>query len=399
MRLLVEKIISRRTVGALGVLLFLFLFQIRYASTLLYPPAIAASALLMLFAIDYKRVNFKWLPAVIVFAIYTILSSILYATKGDDFARTLPATHLLNFLALLFFASQSNSQSFKRFFINALAVLAMLESSIIILQSTYVAYGFGMPARYQFLPNVAESQLYLFASYGNPNNSGVVIAMIIMVLLLNKSARPNRLLFAFVLILAGLAIFFTLSRAALLFYVLSTFLLLLEKLPSKKLIFALPLAIVISLFAALPFNLSDQQSPVFEYSLSRINKLQYILSSDESVDFRIISHQRLFENLPNLGLGTFTDIQYSKFYKSTDPFVAKFNPHSFIAESSFLYGFPGLALAVSVVVIIASAALSKSVFLPVRLLFVLGFLVFQSVPSSIFGIDQILFIFIAGSLL
>lgn len=390
--------LSRKTVGSLGFLLFLFLFQIRYLATFLYAPAIAASAILLLVSIDFRKTNRKWLAAAIVFAIYTALSWIMYITKGDEFARILFVPHFLNLLTLLFFANQCKSQSFKRFFLHSLVALALLESTIIILQSLHAAYGVGMAPRHIEIQNVLEQHLHLYASYGNPNNSAIVIAMVLLVLQLNGLGHVKRYLLALLYAIAGLAIFITLSRAALLFFVALLALALLKLVRNKKVVIISSVAVAFITFGTLSIGLPDQVGLVLDRSLVKLETIPGLSSGDESVEFRITSYQRLFENLPNLGLGTQTDIQYWRFYKQSDPFVAKINPHSFIVESSFLYGYIGLILAGVTTGIIILAALSKSESLHVRLLFILGFLVFQSVPSSLFGLDQFLFIAIAGSL-
>ena len=56
---------------------------------------------------------------------------------------------------------------------------------------------------------------------------------------------------------------------------------------------------------------------------------------------------RLIESLGSLGFGSLSDQNYGEFFQPLDPLLATINPHSYMVEMSFLFGYPGLLLALT----------------------------------------------------
>jgi hypothetical protein len=113
-----------------------------------------------------------------------------------------------------------------------------------------------------------------------------------------------------------------------------------------------------------------------------------VLGQDSSVEFRITVASRLVEALDSLGFGSLSDRNYSEFFRPGDPALAMVNPHSYLAEMSFLFGYLGLflALAFLTVVVWRIFVVSGSRRL-LAVLFGVAVLFFQMVPSSVFSVD------------
>jgi hypothetical protein len=262
------------------------------------------------------------------------------------------------------------------FILRTLSWLLVIEVSIVALQAAFLIYGIG------FAPTVGDSiqDNLLEGSYGNPNNAAVVLGLVLMLLITSGYLRLSSFLGALLTTVVLAALFVTLSRTVLIVVVL--FLLVVSLWPRldghllvrwlRNLRHALPSLLVLGLgvFALMRWSpIADlTEAGVFERSFERVGTLS-VLDQDDSVDFRVMSTLRLVQNLDEIGFGTLSDT----------------NPHSYIVEMSFLFGYPGLLLSASFLTLAALRILHVNP--EQRLLaslLALAVLAFQMVPSSLF---------------
>lgn len=312
----------------------------------------------------------------------------LFGQAGDFPPRPLYLTGIA--VLVLLFSASILSASIDGFLWVSRSVMICLavELFIVISQFTYLTYGFGLA------PKEDESLLtgFLTGSYGNPNNVAVMITLQVFVLYKTGFLMRQPILSNFVIFSAFGAVFLTMSRTC--FVLFSVFILIYYIFDKKggqkniKLISAARsvLAVALASLAVWYFNYMDSSgdSIVWGRSLERLMTVSDI-GSDDSVDFRWVSHMRLIENLDNLGFGSFSDFSYHKFFHSYDFWLMKVNPHSFLVEMAFLYGYVGFVLALAfmsfVVFDLIKSGLSTNFFL----LFVVSFVFFQMIPSSVLG--------------
>ena len=95
------------------------------------------------------------------------------------------------------------------------------------------------------------------------------------------------------------------------------------------------------------------------------------------------------------GFGALSDQNYGEFFQPLDPWLATVNPHSYVVEMSFLFGYPGLFLAlVFLAVAIWRIFAVRGNRRLLAALFAVSVLFFQMVPSSLFPLD-IFFLIVA----
>jgi hypothetical protein len=129
-------------------------------------------------------------------------------------------------------------------------------------------------------------------------------------------------------------------------------------------------------------NLDQDTEGVALRAFERISRLEDALN-DDSILFRFTVHQRLFDNIWNLGMGTFTDLKYGEFFLAVDDPLMKINPHSHLAEMSFLFGYFGLIyVVIFYLILLKSIIKDKYLGLPLKITFLLALLAMQAVSSS-----------------
>lgn len=264
-----------------------------------------------------------------------------------------------------------------------------VECALAFPQLSYYSAGFGLS------PVVDEYESYslVSGSYFNSNDFAVFAAAFAMFLycicmLEDKEGYGIALLGA-----AMMAVFVSLSHTAFVFMSLFAMAVLFRSF--KKIIFSSKksksfaglIAIALTFLAVLYLLSSGflTSTSVFERSLSRLDQVSVEgLSTDESASDRMLVYRRLWESLPNLGIGSFQDQYYSAYFEPGDYSLMKINPHSFVAEFSFLYGWIGGAIAVCLIFIL-SLKIFRNLDLPltIRIVIVVSLVFFQSISSSI----------------
>lgn len=319
-----------------------------------------------------------------------MLSLILPFKGGQSYSaqRNIPLFSFMQFLSvILLFNLSKNSQSQYRIFLVLLLVF-LFEVFIVLGQFTFISFGFGL----QPPLDSAEYEGLITGSLGNPNNSATLIGLLTLsttaYLIINKKFYTAYL----ILIISLTAIFLTLSRTMLTIWALNLIAVIISNKNyntkhdanqyNKWLLLFAPL-IVISIITTAYLSLNIDQSDVYLRSIERVISLSDA-ENDESINFRLTSHIRLVENITNLGFGSLSDLNYSNYFESYDPWLMKVNPHSYIAEFSFLFGLPGLVSISSIFIFLFHQIINKSKLnFSFKALSCFALFFSQSVPSSL----------------
>jgi oligosaccharide repeat unit polymerase len=224
----------------------------------------------------------------------------------------------------------------------------------------------------------------------NPNDSAAFIGIILFaattyLVCCGKKKAACCILFLFLPILLILS-----SRTMVAFAILNLFLILISRSKVKKIsmikeiIESILFAAIFSiLMLALWYLIQDLE---FETIGRASERLKSFLggSSDESIDFRFVSHYRLFESFGMLGFGSLSDLNYHDFFQSNDPLLMKVNPHSYLVEYSFLFGYLGfIIIFLFFIIIMYKLLINKKLPFSFKLLACFGLLFTQAVPASL----------------
>lgn len=389
--------ISKEFLLLCSVAFYLLAFQINF----FIPKFLWACYLVAFFCAVFGLAKFEiergWFKYLTIFLIFFILAliSFFFGSIGDYKPRRLFA----NFLSIVFMicvASILNRDvEARRRTLDIVLFALWAEIGIFLLQFSFLTWGVGIVPKNED----AEFTGFLTGSFGNLNNVAVII--VLQLLLLIAKNRVIRNWSGYLIVFAvGFAVFLTLSRTVLVFYV-TLFLYFgfkgrqLSEKGGVRLGF---LALLISFGAALTVidSVGEANNVVIERSFNKIFSLGS-LEQDYSVKFRVISMDRVVSALDRLGVGTMSDLNYGIFFNQDDDSLAKVNPHSLLAEIAFLYGWLGLGLIVIFFVFSFIDILRSSKNLVLSLYFFSSFLLFQAVPSSVLGMPVFFYFIILVS--
>lgn len=396
--------VNRRTVCRVAFVLMCFAPQLRYLMPLFGLTTLVLGMMLAYVSLPLNRLS----RSSIFFGGYFIAFGMfgLFVQLLGDLPPGMPPTRPLFFYALTTLALVLSGlvivrdRGGREFVLSVLCTLLVVEIAIVGLQFSHMSYGVGLaPGQDAMRDHLIEG------SYGNPNNVAVVLAMLLMVLIMAGYVRMSMV--GATLVAATLvATFVTLSRTAL--AVLVLFLIaavLAPKLQSSSIAAwlraARRLLPVLAVLGAVLLVLQRsgvmtdlEDLAVIERALVRVATLP-TFGQEASVEWRLVVASRLIESLDSLGFGTLSDQNYGQFFQPLDSSLAAINPHSYLAEMSFLFGYLGLFMALvflgGAVWRIVAVRSSRRL---LAVLFGISVLFFQMVPSSVFAVD-IFFLLVA----
>ncbi|WP_447741408.1 O-antigen ligase family protein [Variovorax boronicumulans] len=339
---------------------------------------------------EFEKIRFskkEWV-VVLSFLLMAILDCLLLVIgKSGEFDRNLWFSGICQLLMSSLFLYYAKSPSTWRFLKFSLSAVLAIELALAFLQISYYSIGVGLP------PAVEDYEEFSFVSgsFANANDFSVFVAASCMALYSCWTLEGKNIRGYVFLGLSAMGVFVSLSRTVFLFMLIFIALALLQsgkiaiRAPKKKSnIFLLGVISLICL--AFIFIISSDflvGTSVFERSIARIGQVGEITSDDSSAA-RSVVYIRFLENFFNLGWGTFADLNYSVFFEPGDFYLMAINPHSFLVEMSFLYGWLGLIAAVCLMGALILGILRNSELpISVRCLTALSLIFFQSVPSSI----------------
>lgn len=307
---------------------------------------------------------------------------LLFGTSGEFASRYIFAYSVFQLMTLILLFSINNENAAHRI-AGALFLAALLEGVVIIGQFLYVTYGFG----FSKIAEYDNSYGLLTGSMGNPNDSATYVGVLTFAVSVFLSVK-RYYGYAYVCLLTALPpIFLTLSRTMLVFWLANLLVVYLsasfgENRAKRSINYLFALAILLICVAFYIYS-GEIDSEVFNRSIERISLLSGV-GADESTGFRRTSLLRLVENIDDLGLGSFSDLNYYKFYDASDDWLIKVNPHSYIVEYSFLFGYPGFFVIISIFATLAVLIFSnRNVSLSFRMLACFGLFAIQAVPASL----------------
>lgn len=336
----------------------------------------------------FTYIDIGILKYIILFCVILAMHILLFLFGQKGYLPSRPLyIYTISIILLLHEVSILSKSKNGIFWISTSIIICLLSEIIIVIsQFTYINYGFGIA------PN-DDDYIYFGAitgSYGNPNNVATMITLMIFTLYKNGILSKQSIISTIIIFFAYFAVFLTMSRTC--FVIFSIFILLYyfssgSKLRKKNYKLGAArsiLAISLLTFFAWNFSFSDlnKDSIVINRSIERIVGINNF-DSDNSIEFRIISHVRLLENIHNLGIGSFSDLSYYNFFKSSDSWLMKVNPHSFIVEMSFLYGYIGFILAFTFIFFIVFDLIRHKISIYSSIFFIISFIFFQMIPSSL----------------
>lgn len=339
----------------------------------------------------YKRkgiVGSMDLPLLMPFVFMAFLSALLllFGSLGEFERRTIFEFNLLQIAAVILTIRIIGDVSDGRPIFYVFLITILLELLILAGQFSFLSFGVGFS-------KIADADFaagVITGSHGNPNNSATQLGLLgfsaSAFLVMQGEKRKAYILL--LLILPGILL--TLSRTMLLFWFLNFACIFLSQTVKNK--YALStkgvmgsITLIGSGLAILFFlaNFDGVDSDVLGRVIQRIDSFNSI-DGDSSVNFRVISHARLFENIANLGVGSFSDLNYYEFFENGDPWLMSVNPHSYLVEYSFLFGYAGFFLISYIFFFFIFQLLFRS-HLPLsfKILASLGLLFIQAVPSSL----------------
>jgi hypothetical protein len=374
---------NKKNIAIMGLSSFIFAPQLQY-----FFPGVAKFLYVITFASFFIVFNpnllaKKNIPFFVIFGALTILYFVMYVigVPGDLEFRPLFIYSLIFIASLVISQKIIKMEGGSLYIANILILFILVEIVVVFLQFSYLSLGFGLQ------PEVTELNLagFITGSFGNPNNVATILSLSYLVLVVNRRIQGNAfgIMFSFII---GVAIFFTLSRAATVVFSLT----MIYFLFANKIFFNGYKFITASIFLLLPISIlyyfadMNLDSEVLKRSMAKIFSI-LDAESDESIDFRFTSHLRLFENIGNLGYGSFSDLNYGIYFRGSDEWLHKVNPHSFLVELSFLFGYFGLILAICFFWVIYKNL--RSVYGVLISIYLFSFIfVLQSVPSSLLAL-------------
>ncbi|MCT8175250.1 O-antigen ligase family protein [Variovorax sp. CY25R-8] len=383
--------VKNRSLFFAGFAIVIFKQPLQYLLGDLQLPILAAGIGLCVLASFFILNKFRFKKEDVLlqflFAAIFILHCLL-AFFGVTANRSLWFSGLAQFLVVILFLHYRKDEGAWRFLKKIAFAIIFVECALAFLQLSYYSTGVGLPPVF----DEYESYSLVSGSYFNSNDFAVFAAAFSMLLYCICVLEEKEGYGIALLGVAMMAVFVSLSRTAFVFMSLFAIAVLfgsfknIASSPKKNRSLTGLIAIALTFLAVLYLLGSEflTSTSVFERSLSRLDQVSVEgLSTDESASDRMLVYRRLWENLPNLGIGSFQDQYYSAYFKPGDYSLMQINPHSFVAEFFFLYGWIGGLIAVCLIFILSLKILrNRDLPLTIRVVIVVSLVFFQSISSS-----------------
>lgn len=369
--------------------LFFILAASQFSYFINYGAYLALMAGIFLFILSIiNNEGFMYKSKIILYSPYIVMAFLsflllIFGEKGEFDQRKIFESNIFQFISVILTYKIIDSKDEKQITYIFLFII-IFEILIILGQFSYISIGIGFN-------RAIDSELPIEAisgSHGNPNNSALQLGLMALAvssffILRNEKSKALGVL---LIILPGILL--TLSRTMLFFWILNLIFILLADLNKRFSFINLIKFSLINLLIILIILIFYQYATsinldIFIRIIERLDSINS-LDEDSSIDFRIISHLRLIENIFSLSYGSFSDLNYYDYFKFDDSWLLKVNPHSYIVEYSFLFGYLGFFVIVSLFITLTYLILFKSYLpLPLKILSAFGIYFAQAVPSSL----------------
>ncbi len=306
----------------------------------------------------------------ILFLFINFLFSVIVYFNSDQDVRPLFFYNIMGLLSFLFLINIKVDNIFK-----VISFVFLFEVFVVFLQFLNLNFGYGLELK---------NKIDLFAPEGtllNSNNSSVFIFSMCLILTSYFSYKKKNIMVLIILFLTFFSVFVTMSRTILVLYCLYLIFFIIDniKFSIKRISYIFGIFSFFSLFFV---NIKGEWLLFFERSINKMFTLSS-MNLDDSSSARLISLERWFDNLLYLGFGTLKDGSYGVYYESFDLPLLSFNPHVYIVEISFLYGYIGVLFAFSLYLLVFYSIFSTKINLILKILIFSFFIIMQAVPSSI----------------
>lgn len=355
--------------------IFLFFSQIWYFNSVLSFIFLFFGFLTFAIAVVSKKINMIFSgTSLLLFCLYLTFFGLCFLLMFlGDYQENTRILFIYSLIQLVMFFCIKDVKDHDMYFLRKIFILYFfIEVLILLSQFIYVSYGFGVQPKNDF------GILAIGGTHGNPNNLAVVLSLIFIFISITKSKYSNNSnsVFYLIIIFYIFGVFLISSRTVVIFSI--AFLILFFGKKGKKYLFS-----IISAAAIFYLYNYSSDNQLLSRSIDKITSINTLDKSD-SADFRVLAFRRLFENFFDLGLGTWSDRNYIRFFDDNDPELIKYNPHGFLPEISFLFGlfgfFLGVAIIYSNIYILYN---NRSFNLVLKILLITIILFYMSVPSSI----------------
>ncbi len=340
-------------------------------------------------SLNISRVDFLFL---IIFLLMAVLTGLLFFGGSEGVIRARPLFLYACIQLFMFMVVVNNvKKDWGTFYLTSFFIYFVVESLVILGQYIYAIYGVG------FQPKSELFFVFIEGTTLNPNNTAVMITAMVSVIALQCKLYGKYNLLALVGVVGLFDVFLASSRACTLLYGLFFLVLFYDVFFNEKLGFRIYFVFFLLVFLSAIVGVSDLKAlgsqDIFDAVFAKLSTITE-LSDDESTQFRVNSMIRLFESFDRLDFGSLSDLNYATYFNTNDEWLNTVNPHSFLAEYSFLFGYLGFLLAFSLsVMLIFKIYTNKKVTIGVR--FALGCMVFilPFVPSSVLAMPQLFIVF------
>ncbi|MDV6316109.1 O-antigen ligase family protein [Idiomarina sp. HP20-50] len=349
MNLIKLKKITIDKVYFLSFILFYFLvalFPNNYLTSVI--PLIFGFGFFLFFLFyDGLKINEEKLSSLIAIILFSSISLLyLFFEKGIYVIKEMEFFFFIS-LPLMFISSYRLINYEKISFLFKCIVIFCFGQLLIILgQISKIATGFGLSLPSSEDGEVSSHTLHMLSgSFSNSNDLASVAVLLGFFLLFIKKYLDYKVTIG--LLIVTLILLLTLSRMAVLCFLLGLFFISKKPLSFKRsLFFILSILLMFSFYFYISNNLGVYG--FVDRIFIRIQSLAEIfengISSDGSVGLRADSYLRFLGNLDELGFGSMELRNYREFVKpmTEGMNLMSVNPHSFFVEIGYWMGWPGI---------------------------------------------------------
>jgi hypothetical protein len=380
---------KNKKISVEAVSLFFILSASQFSYFLNYGAYLALLVGIFLFILSTtNNQGFMWKSKNILYGPFIAMAFLsflllIFGEKGEFDQRKIFESNIFQIISVILTYKLLDSQNERQITYIFLSII-IVEILILFGQFSYISIGIGFN-------RVVESELpieVISGSHGNPNNSALQLGLMAMAvssffILRNENSKALGVL---LIILPGILL--TLSRTMLFLWILNVIFIYLADLIKRFSFINLIKFSVIKTLIILMILIFYQYATsinldIYVRIIERLDSFNS-LDGDSSIDFRIISHLRLIDNIFSLNYGSFSDLNYYDYFKIDDNWLLKVNPHSYIVEYSFLFGYLGFFVIAALFIKLTYLLLCRSYIpVPLKILSVFSIYFAQAVPSSL----------------
>jgi hypothetical protein len=378
-----------RLLPYVAFVLLLFHQQLRYffPTTFIVPVSVGLGLALLSLLFFFRKLKLTRTDFVLLLA-----WALIICLHGLDLVNgKTPEANYLIFYALaefymaLLIIHKREDASFHRFLRFVIVIAFLMEASIALLQYSFFQTGFGLkPVNEEY-----EAFFMISGSYFNGNDLSVFLATAFFIIYYSFRKIINGYLMYILMLAVSILLFIANSRSVMALYLFFVLAHAFRQLKGARSGLLPTILVCVALIVGGNFLYERSLESGGETIDKKIERMVAMadMAHDESIQDRSIAYYRFAESLPTLGIGTFEMNNYDRYYESYDFNLLKKNPHNFIIEMSFLYGWLGLAASLLLMGSIIKTIFTNRTYTAFdKLLLVSALLLFVGVPSGILKI-------------